>query len=61
MHIIIIIIKIIIIKMLKLVMFSLTYFTLFHVVVDRVVDVVINPGDIPTDYLVMVAYRIMCP
>ena len=24
-------------------------------VVNRVVDVVINPGDIPTDYLVMVA------
>ena len=47
--------------MLKLVMFLLTYFSLFHVVVDRVVDVVINLGDIPTDYLVMVAYRIMCP
>ena len=47
--------------MLKLVMFSLTYFSLFYVVVDCVVDVVINPGDIPTYYLVMVAYRIMCP
>ena len=51
----------IMIKMLKLVLFSLTYFSLFYVVVDGVVDVVINPGDIPTEYLVMVAYRIMCP
>ena len=46
--------------MLKLVMFSLTYFSLFHVVVDRVVNVVINPGDIPTDYLVMVALVKLC-
>ena len=51
----------IMIKMLKLVLFSLTYFSLFYVVVDGVDDVVINPGDIPTEYLVMVAYRIMCP
>ena len=38
--------------MLKLVLFSLTYFSLSYVVADGIVDVVIDPGNIPTEYLV---------